>query len=272
MNCETAKSRIFPYVDGELDEGTRAELEAHLVACGTCRRLVELEHAFRETCAPALGPDPAPPDVRARITRHLDELARRSHPPRRRRRFPPLLAGAAVLLLLAGAAIGIAARSYLGAPDGLAELADAAVEQHRKLARDLLPVDIGDVTPKAAEAWFRDRLAFSVSVPELPDDQLIFRGGRVSHLRDVEVAALAYRLDGSDVSLFVLPGEAYRALRPGAGPRFRLIRRRGYDVVIWQSAVQGVGYALVSDIGRRACLVCHSADDRLEVTGHDGHL
>jgi len=50
------------------------------------------------------------------------------------------------------------------------------------------------------------------------------------------------------VSLFIMPGEAYRKLGLKEPPRFRLVTRRGYDVIVWQSQVNGVGYALVSEI------------------------
>jgi hypothetical protein len=34
-------------------------------------------------------------------------------------------------------------------------------------------------------------------------------------------------------------------------------------VIIWRQ--HGSGYALVSEIGRRSCLVCHSPDEKLDV-------
>jgi hypothetical protein len=62
------------------------------------------------------------------------------------------------------------------------------------------------------------------------DERHAFRGGRISHLHDIEAAALGYQVEGSDVSLFIVPGEAYRPLG-------------------------------LTEIGGRACLVCHSADE-----------
>ena len=74
-------------------------------------------------------------------------------------------------------------------------------------------------------------------------------------------AALGYEVEGSEVSLFIVPGEAYRRLELEEPPRFRLITRRGYDVIVWQSPVNDVGYALVSEIGGRACVVCHAPEE-----------
>lgn len=263
MDCNTAKSKLFPYVDRELAPELRDQIEAHLEDCGVCRRLVDLEVAFREAYVERLRPDPAPERVRQQVATLLHELARAGRASRRQGRFRRAVLGVgAALLVVVGVSTGIAVRSHLGTRTMLAELADAAVDQHQKLVRDLLPPDIKDVSPKAAEEWFRKRLAFNVSLPDLETEHLHFLGGRISHLGQVEVAALEYQVDGNSVSLFIIPEEAYRRLRLGDKPRFKVVSHRGYDVVIWRS--QGAGYTLVSEIGDRACLVCHAPDEKLE--------
>lgn len=262
MDCNTATARIFPYIDRELAPGARDEMEAHLAGCESCARLVDREVAFQAACRQRLLPERAPEHVRARVARLVLDLVA-GQPVRRRRSGwrRALVAAAAVALVAVGAGGALLGESLLRARAGLSDLAEAAVDQHQKLTRDILPADIRDVTPKEAEEWFRKRLAFNVSIPELPNDRLTFLGGRISHLGQVEAAALAYRVDGSDVSLFVMPGEAYRTLGLTRMPRFKLLTRRGYDVIVWQSPALGVGYALVSEIGGRSCLVCHSAEE-----------
>lgn len=262
MDCNLAKSAIFPYVDRELDPEGHAAVEGHLASCEGCRRLVGLELRFRDVYAGRLGPEAAPAHVRESARRILADAAagaRLRAAGSWRRRLAR--AAAAGFLVALGAGGALLADSLLRARGALADLAEAAVDQHQRLSRDLLPVDIRDVTPKGAEEWFRKRLPFNISVPELPNDRLTFRGGRISHLQGVEAAALEYQVEGSDVSLFILPGESYRRLRLSELPRFKLVTHRGYDVIVWQSHEKGIGYALVSEIGGRACLVCHTADE-----------
>jgi anti-sigma factor RsiW len=263
MDCSTAKSKSFPYVDGELAPEQRAEIEAHLERCRACRRLVDLEIAFRETYVDRLRPDPAPERVREQVAVLLRDLARGRRVHRRRLGLRRLALGAAAGLLVAiGLSAGLSLRTYLGNRTTLAELADAAVDQHQRLVRGLLPPDIKDMSPKAAEDWFRKRLAFNVRLPDLKSQNLHLLGGRISHLRDLEVAALEYQVEGNNVSLFIIPEEGYRRLQLKDRPRFKVISHRGYDVVIWRS--QGAGYTLVSEIGGRACLVCHGPQEKLE--------
>jgi anti-sigma factor RsiW len=262
MNCDTAKPQIFPYVDGELSGELRDGMDAHLSACQACRRLVEQEMAFRDAYLSRLRPDPAPAALRERVDRLLGELARSSATRRGRRRAPWIYAMAAVVLLAVGVAGGLNVSSMLQRRTMLAELTEASVDQHQKLVRGLLPPDIVGVSPKAAEEWFRRRLDFNVTLPELKNANLTLLGARISRLANVEVAALEYQLDRKHVSLFIIPEEGYRQLGLSEKPKFKVLNHRGYDVIIWRH--HGAGYAMVSEIGGRSCLVCHSADEKVE--------
>lgn len=262
MDCNTVKAQIFPYVDGELAPATLAEIEAHFTTCESCSRLVDLELRFQAAYTRHLRPEPAPSHVRERLAGILAELnASVTGRARRSLRRRMALTAVAALLVVLGAGVALMSESIVRSRGALVSLAEAAVEQHQRLTRDVLPPDIHGVSPKSAEEWFRKRLNFNISVPELPSERLKFRGGRIWHLDGVETAALGYEVEGSDVSLFIMPGEAYRKLGLKEPPRFRLVTRRGYDVIVWQSQVNGVGYALVSEIGGRACVVCHSPDE-----------
>ncbi|MGH7317637.1 MAG: anti-sigma factor family protein, partial [Candidatus Rokuibacteriota bacterium] len=71
IDCNLSNAKVFPYVDGELAEPVRGEMEAHLIGCPACRRLVEGELSFREACREWLHPEPAPERVRAALTETL---------------------------------------------------------------------------------------------------------------------------------------------------------------------------------------------------------
>lgn len=263
MNCDQAKSQVFPYVDAELAREARDQLELHLAGCPACRRFVEQERAFRETYVARLRPDPAPPDLRERVDRLLVGLVPPAAAPKRRRRV--WLAGvAAVALLALGVLVGIGVQASRHRMNLLSELTEASVDQHQKLASGLLPPDLVDASPKSAEAWFRRRLDFNVNLPELKNANLTLLGARISHLGNVPVAALEYRIDQHNVSLFVIPEEAYRRLGLSEKPKFKVLSHRGFDVIIWRQ--HGTGYTLVSDIGARSCLVCHSPDEKLDAS------
>lgn len=265
MNCDTAKSQVFPYVDAELAAELLDEMEAHLAGCRSCRRLVEQELHFRDAYVSRLRPDPAPGHLRERVDQLLDGLAGTADGGRRTRYRRGIQAAAAVVLLAVGVALGIGLTSMLQRGNLLADVTEASVDQHQKLASGLLPPDLVGASPKVTEAWFRRRLDFNVTVPELKSANLTLVGARISHLANVEVAALEYQVDQHNVSLFVIPDDAYRRLGLSEKPKFKTLKHRGYDVIIWRQ--HGTGYALVSEIGNRSCLVCHSPDDKLDAPG-----
>jgi hypothetical protein len=64
------------------------------------------------------------------------------------------------------------------------------------------------------------------------------------------------------VSLFIIADEMYQRLPLKEKPKFKVLSHRGYDVIIWRS--HGTGYTLVSEIGGRSCVVCHSPDEKRE--------
>jgi anti-sigma factor RsiW len=253
------------YLDGELGGEARRRLEVHLGECADCRRRVELEQAFHEIYIAPLRPDEPPPAVRARMSRFVAGLAdaRPSRPvwPRLRRR---IAVAAAMVALVAGGAAGTLLVGGNRAAASLVRLADASVEQHQKLSRGILPLDITQVSPKEAERWFGQKLDFNVRLPDLTRDQLTFVGGRLSHLEGFDVAALEFRVYDQNVSLFIMPAEQYRKLGLRDEPRFKMVNRHGYDVIVWSS--HGVAYALVSEIGGRSCAVCHAPEEKLDVT------
>ncbi|HKW93900.1 MAG TPA: zf-HC2 domain-containing protein [Methylomirabilota bacterium] len=265
IDCNFAKAKVFPYVDGELAAAVREEMEAHLVGCATCRRLVEGELSFREACREWLHPEPAPERVRGAVAETLGRLVERDRARRGRRLMKRVgLMAAGLALVALGAGGGMALHAYLQSKARITEFAAAAVEQHQKLVRNVLPPDVTGISPKGAEQWFKQRLGFNMNLPELPTDGLSFIGGRISHVRDIEAAALEYELEGKRVSLFIMPEEAYRRLNPADKPRFTVLSHRGYDVILWQS--NGTGYTLVSEVGGRSCLVCHSPSEKVEET------
>jgi len=267
VTCSGARLKLFEYLDGELPAEQRPPLADHLGSCPDCQHLVELERAFHEIYVAPLRPDPAPAAAQERVARLLSSLAEPPSPRWRRalhgRRG--VIAALLAATLLGGALAGLMLFwAQREASASLLRLADASVEQHQKLARGLLPLDIAAVSPGEAERWFRGKLDFNVRLPDLKAEHLTFLGGRISHLRDFDVAALEYRVDEKNVSLFIIPSEQYQKLGLHPEPKFKMVNRQGYDVIVWSA--HGTAYALVSEIGGRSCTVCHSPEERLDAT------
>lgn len=48
MNCTTVREELVALLDGELDEGRRAELRGHVDGCADCARHLQAERALRQ--------------------------------------------------------------------------------------------------------------------------------------------------------------------------------------------------------------------------------
>jgi anti-sigma factor (TIGR02949 family) len=65
--CENALSRLYEFLDGELDELTREEVEAHFEVCKRCYPQLACERSFRRALERAMKQERAPADLRHRI-------------------------------------------------------------------------------------------------------------------------------------------------------------------------------------------------------------
>jgi anti-sigma factor RsiW len=270
MVCRVVRAKLFQYLDEELAPAEHTALEHHVASCLECRRLLDLERTFRNTHIIPLQVKAVPEEVRTHIVRFLNALPSRPSPSWERRIFRRSLVAGIATIFLGGLLWFGRQQLWTGVTAPLIQLAEAAVEQHQKLARAVLPYDIAQVSPRVAEEWFRHRLDFNLSLPELPDETIVFRGGRISHIQNFEAAALHYQVKGKDVSLFVMPLEGYQRLGLADAPKFKIMPHKGYDVIVWAS--RGLTYSLVSEIGGRACLVCHTVGEELDpLTQAKGH-
>jgi hypothetical protein len=105
MTCANFETAIDDYVDGTLDAGARATLEAHLDRCHGCRALLTDLHALRAATR-SLEPVVPAPQVWMRIAAAV-EADRRSRPVFGLFDFTafdwrPILSTAAVVIVLAG--------------------------------------------------------------------------------------------------------------------------------------------------------------------------
>lgn len=66
IECEEAVARLLEYLDGELDEGHRTQVERHLETCRGCFSRAEFEGRLRALVAET-GSAPAPDSLRLRV-------------------------------------------------------------------------------------------------------------------------------------------------------------------------------------------------------------
>lgn len=74
VNCEEALRRLFEYIDAELAEAPRREVDHHLERCRSCFSRMEFEKRLKAHVG-ELGHEPVDPALERRILRIIDEFA-----------------------------------------------------------------------------------------------------------------------------------------------------------------------------------------------------
>ena len=197
MNCEDARLFLDRYLDGELEDEKRLELEKHLNECPGCQKLLEQQQKFRAFFNANAPFYTAPDDLRTRVRTTLEAQVQKGKIISLVRQ--PWLYAAALLVLslcLAWPLLFPDRDKYL--------VSDAALNHSRAILLGRLS-DVNSSDPGVVKDWLTAKLGFSPPVVRPSDPQFQMQGGRVDVIGDRKVAALVYKRNQDLISLFVWP-------------------------------------------------------------------
>lgn len=250
------------YVDGELAELERGEMEALLNRCdksrAEVRRRQELKDELRQLGDEAHVCD----DFRARLSSGLSrcELELDSNDSPASRWWGYGAAAAVVPLALGGAFL-----ASNGSPDapipagasvsesvpaegrvmGAAEIRSPIVDESIRWHRRQMPVEVTGPDPGYVTSWFEDKVSFAMNVPVF-EGNVNLLGGRLIQVQQSDSAFLVYETEGTKLSVLVFDGDLFDAgdeSEDGVSTIY-VDNSSGYNVALVE--VRGVGYALTS--------------------------
>lgn len=237
-DCQRTAARLTPYVDGALPAGEQADLERHLDRCPPCRAAALRERGARRVLreqSRALTDTPLPPGLRTRCEALARQHATASAPRFTLRRFAPITAVMTVV-------IGFFLFS-LATHQSDAVLAAQLTADHAKCFRFFAHGDSPDDDAHRVEQLLDHEYGWDLHVPpSLPAAGIHLIGARRCLYADGPVPHVMYRVNGHDVSLYVLDG----VTRPAAdlvafGHRSHMwtAGRRTY-VLVWPVAARNM--------------------------------
>ncbi|MCC7242736.1 MAG: zf-HC2 domain-containing protein [Acidobacteria bacterium] len=203
MLCSDIQPQLAAYADGELPPALQGLIEAHLDGCAGCRHEAAVQATMRQALA-AHGSElsvAAPPWLRTRIATQIAPEGPAAGGVGWRTRLSAVAAAAIVVLAIGAVALPVVtSRStvVLAAQLALDHLKCFTIDGH-ETGKTLTVAD--------AESELRAEYGWSLTVPPTAgafDARLVavrrclYGDGRAAHL--------LYRLNGSPVSLFILPG------------------------------------------------------------------
>lgn len=218
---ETA-ALLVAYVDGELDESRRSQVEALLAADPNARETVRVYRETAQLLRAAYG----------------TEAAARPATAVRRQRVSYGWAATALAACVAGFVAGAAWASWPKSPG--VEFAAEVAEYHEVFAREtrhLVEVPAADMSELTQ--WLGKRLDRRLEVPDLTSEGLRFAGARMLVVGGRPVAQLMYtRAEGLPMALCVTKLEG--GARPIQEERFG-----AQSAALWQDG--GYGYVVVGE-------------------------
>lgn len=249
MDCTEVERTVDVWLDSELEDRDRAELERHLQKCPRCQSLADVRTrvraAIRQKLREAMGPQAlasrAPAELRMKV---LAALAQNRRPLWRRALSPlPVAAMAACAL---GALVVLATR-----PDD-ALLQEAIAKHHRDLPLEVTAASVGE---PGLPSWFDGKLDFNPIPPRMERAGARMIGARLSQLREWPAAYYRYALPRGQAGLFIVDDPAGkfetvgREVRVGNDTKVRMVNARGYNVAVWRK--DEIVYSLVSDLAEQ---------------------
>ncbi|MDX2008990.1 MAG: zf-HC2 domain-containing protein [Myxococcaceae bacterium] len=237
MNCRDVEPLLMPYLDAELVDGERVQVEQHLAECGPCAKHAEVSRHNRtliRTLAKA-GSPMAPASLRASVFQGV-----RTDEARQRQRRS---------LRLSAAAAGVALCAFAGHSQWRSFQRRLYVEDAASRHARQFPLEVRLPQPEALEAWFDGKLGHRVAVPRFPN--AVAAGARVLNVREKQAAYIRYDAPAREsarprqVGLFVF-GDTGNDVDVGARAEPDLRNSNGYNVVSWRDG--DLVYQLVTDL------------------------
>jgi anti-sigma factor (TIGR02949 family) len=239
-SCDTTLDLLSTYVDGEIAPAEELELRRHLDVCESCRSRVETLLALKEAVAATAETRPVPYTLRERLAtlsepwtgRFLDRRVWRAG----------LAAGG---LLVIGAAGWFMLRPQVHADI----VTEALIADHVHFLQVPDAFEITSNDPRQIAAWFSNKVAFPVHLPDLQGADLL--GARLCSLWNHKIALAFYAAHGKRLSFFVVDPDSFPpGYQPARGCRTAL---KDYHVCIIPTS--STVLALVGDKDETAAIL-----------------
>lgn len=233
MPCETSRSQLDAYLDGELTAADAAGLEAHLRNCAACSAEALQRSQLKRSVAAAGKRYTPSSELRARITKVATK------PTRSTKWFWNVVAVPAALVLI----LSVGVKTYVNYKSGLRQRVDSElVDRHIAALASSSPVDVVSSDRHTVKPWFQGKIPFSFNLPELQGSEFALVGGRVTYLEQTPGAQLIYQSGKHEISVFIFQDRGVEIKNVPTGTEHKL----SFNIDNWTEG--GLRYFVVGDV------------------------
>lgn len=254
LNCDDFVPFIDAFIDGEFDGLERAEAQAHIDHCPSCRQKVEFHIQFKHDIRQALNSPDNPPKAPESLRNNILTMLEQEHQKQLRATTEQPFKRAG-LMMAPAAAVMLASALILPA----FTIAPAAAKKHNDITKQTiewhkgnLPLEVKSQDAKKVAKWFTGKVNFPVRLPKFAGKNTKIVGARLAHIQDRRAAYVLYDIDGTRMSVMMFDGKDLKVpsakVSKLAGRDVALLNDNGYEVAVMQN--HGVTYTLASELSK----------------------
>jgi anti-sigma factor RsiW len=247
MNCQEARRHWNLYYDSEGTPDLFQQINGHLETCAECAAWYRRQEVLEEELTRRIAAGEPTPELWASI---LPTPAARPVAGGASRRL--LLSLVAVLAASVLVAVGIAVWPKAKPSVAEGDLAELSSQQHRELLAGERAIDFRSSSDLEVEEFLRKRVEFPVRCPPRKDTGFMVAGAGTCRFDGQKAAYLVGKLDGGDVSIFILSRDSLKRFPRQSDllQRARMLDCRDGD---YRLAMAAIDKNLVLVIGRASC-------------------
>jgi anti-sigma factor RsiW len=193
MVCETSKTKLDTYLDGELPEAETRIFDAHVRSCQSCSADALTRIQMKRAIQVAGRRFTPSAEFRRRVQQGI------ASKPRRSLGLGWMFALAAAVIL----AVGAVTLSYVGTRSDRGQVFSEIADLHVATLASSSPVDVISMDRHTVKPWFQGKIPFAFNLPELQNSEFSLLGGRMTYLDQTPGAHVIYDVRKHHISVFV---------------------------------------------------------------------
>ena len=236
MLCESWKTKLDTYLDGELPEEEMRAFDAHVRGCSSCSAdaltRVQMKRAI-QVAGKRFTPS-------AEFRKQIQQIATQP-----RRSFGLsfglrwMLAAATVVLV-----VGTLTASYVRSRSSRDQIYSEVADLHVAALASSSPVDVVSTDRHTVKPWFQGKIPFAFNLPELQNTEFSLLGGRMTYLDQAPGAHLIYDIRKHHISVLVFQERSLK-LPAGWGENFLSPKNLPFNMETWSKG--GLRYFVIGD-------------------------
>jgi anti-sigma factor RsiW len=232
MVCESWKTKLDTYLDGELSEQEMRIFDAHVRSCHSCSADALTRVQMKRTIQSAGRRFTPSAEFRRRV--------QHSTAPKPQRSFLPRWVFAAVAALVL--VVGTLTLTYVHPRPGRDQIYSEIADLHVATLASSSPVDVISTDRHTVKPWFQGKIPFAFNLPELQNTEFSLLGGRMTYLDQTPGAQLIYDVRKHHISVFVFQNRSLAARLDGnaLGPE-----KQPFNMETWSQG--GLRYFVIGD-------------------------